>query len=98
MIGRDEEPTSTPCMPCVRPEWKNASSHWHHIGKPALHKEPIGRELVEVLVEVEVFTKDVEDHNNPLRAFGQARACVTLKNSINMTKAVQTGMIWDLNT
>lgn len=41
------------------------------MGKPAIHKEPVGRKRVEVRVEVEGFTEGVDDHDNARRALGQ---------------------------
>ena len=67
---------------------KNVSSRWHHIGKSSLHKEPVGREQVEVRAEVGVVTERVDEHDNARRAIGKAYVCITLNNSINMTKAV----------
>jgi len=71
---------------------KKVSSRWHHIGKSSLLKEPVGREQVEVRVEVRVevgvVTERVDEHDNARRAIGKAYVCITLNNSINMTKAV----------
>ena len=53
---------------------KNGSSHWDHMGKPSLHKVPVGRERVEVGLEAEVFTESVDDLDNTHRALEQARA------------------------
>ena len=61
---------------------KKVSSRWHHIGKSSLLKEPVGREQVEVRVEVGVVTERVDEHDNARRAIGKAYVCITLNNRI----------------
>ena len=41
--------------------------------KPAVHEEPVGREGVEVRVEVEVLAERMNGHDDTRRALGQAK-------------------------
>ena len=44
----------------------------HHMEKPAVHKEPVGHERVEVRVKIQVFAEAVDRHYDARRALGQS--------------------------
>jgi len=59
--------------PCAEEFLQRSKAHvGHHMEKPAVHKEPVGGQRVEVRVEVEVFAEGVDGHDDAGRALGQA--------------------------